>query len=127
MEQDKQDLLATTLSAPVSPITRIASTNMLSVEIIIQSNWDNRLCVLFRVTNNSENFAPKWKLSFIPGQVQIDQIWNGTFCLQPPTITITPEDSGMIAPNQVVEIGYSADKFGSNYEPCDVKLIFSDY
>ncbi|GJD18346.1 Cellulase (glycosyl hydrolase family 5), putative [Rivularia sp. IAM M-261] len=130
INQEKQDLLATTLfEAPVSTVTKVASTNMLDIEIIIESNWDKRLCVLFRVTNNSgEKFAPKWKLSFIPGQVQINQIWNGKFCLQPPTVTVIPEDSGIsLAPNQVVEIGYCAEKFGSNYQPSDVKLILTSH
>ena len=122
IHQDKQDLLATTLSnlcaSPVTP------TGTLSVEVMIESNLDNAISVVFRVKNNGTTFAPRWKLSFIPGQVQINQIWNGRFCLQPPATLVIPEDYGIsLAPNQVVEIGYCAEKFGNSYQPSDVKLI----
>ena len=59
-------------------------------------------------------------------QAKINNSWNANFKLDKPEktqYTVTPFDWGQtIKPNQVREIGFCADKLGSDYSPQQIQL-----
>lgn len=109
---------------PTSNITPVTSTPTgLTATTNIYTDWQTGFCTSFRITNNSSETVENWQLKFKMNQAKINNSWNANFKPQKTQYTVTPFDWGQtIRPNQVREIGFCADKLGTDYSPQQVKL-----
>jgi endoglucanase len=106
-----------------SPVPSSGSST-LRTEMTIQSEWESGFCVSFRITNPNTTSIRNWRLSFEMDQAAITQSWNGNFIRQRSTFTVTPPDwANEIQPNQGVDMGFCANKTGSNYLPQHASVI----
>ncbi|MFH7026508.1 MAG: cellulase family glycosylhydrolase [Heteroscytonema crispum UTEX LB 1556] len=112
----KQQLLNTLLS---TTSTTPPSSPQLAVDTILLSEWDVGFCVNLRVSNQGSTPTKNWKLKFAANQSQIYQTWNANFVSQGSTYEATPvpDWAKVIQPGQSAEIGYCANKLGSNFRP----------
>ena len=96
----------------------------------IQSDWQSGFCVGLQVINQGNTSVRNWELTFQMAQAAINQSWNGNFQPQnranglPIQYAVTPLDWGRtIAPHQTRDLGFCANKLGSNYRPTQVKVV----
>lgn len=115
------------LSTPVIAPTQTASSiaqfqTSLRTELQVQSDWQAGFCVSFRVVNGSNRSINNWRLRFVMNQADISQSWNGSFRPQGSRYTVTPPDWAQpMQPNQSVDIGFCANKRGTDYLPRDIR------
>jgi endoglucanase len=97
----------------------IASTaNRLVAESSIQSDWQSGFCMSFRVTNQSNASIRDWRLRFEMEDAAITQSWNGSFTHNGSAYEVIPPDwAQVIQANQSVDLGFCANKLGTNYRP----------
>jgi endoglucanase len=121
---DKQQLLSNLLTAGITvanPIPVLASVSIpvqITVEVVIQAEWNAGFCINFRVTNHGATSIENWKLNFVLNQAKITQTWNGNFVMQGSNYEVLPVDwAKTIQPGKTIEVGYCADKLGTNYKP----------
>lgn len=142
---EKQELIATLLtiqpstlkSAPTPRPTPIPTPTLtptpaptptptapiLTVEVVIQADWNAGFCINFRVTNKGTIATKNWKLNFTINEAKILQTWNASYATQDSTYEATPVDwAKVIQPGKTVEIGYCADKLGANYKPAQISV-----
>ncbi len=103
----------------------IASTdNQLQATTDIYSDWDTGFCVNFKITNQSNLKVKDWQLSFEMKQAKINNSWNGNFIKKgKKEYIINPLVWGqIIEPNQVINIGFCAQKLGLDYKPINMKV-----
>ncbi|MBE9126831.1 MULTISPECIES: cellulase family glycosylhydrolase [unclassified Coleofasciculus] len=101
----------------------ITSPPQLKVASNIHSDWQDGFCLSLQVTNQGNKNVRDWELQFQMDQAAIRQSWNGKFKPQGSQYTVTPLDWGrVIAPGQSRELGFCADKQGSNYQPRQVAV-----
>lgn len=110
-------------NSPVSPSS--STTTSLKVTTDIYSNWDTGLCVSFKITNPGNTKVSNWQLKFQMNQARINNSWNANFTQQGATqYIVKPLDWGVvIEPNQTRDIGFCANKLGSDYQIKDVQVI----
>jgi endoglucanase len=123
----KQKLLSVLLRNEITPESSMlvsppnSASAQLIVEVVIQAEWNAGFCINFRVTNQGITPIENWKLNFALNQAKITQTWNGSFVLQGSNYEVIPVDwAKAIQPGKTVEVGYCADKLGTNYKPTGV-------
>ncbi|MGH8000698.1 MAG: cellulose binding domain-containing protein, partial [Brasilonema sp.] len=81
-------------------------------------------CVSFKIINQGNTKANNWQMTFQMKQAAINNSWNGNFKPQGATqYVVTPLDWGrIIEPNQVRDLGFCANKLGSDYQPTEVRV-----
>ena len=101
------------------------SQSNLKTQTIITSDWDTGFCSKLSVTNQGNTSVENWQLKFQLRQAAIESTWNGTFTRSSSNAseyTVTPDDwIRVIAPNQTREVGFCANKTGTDYKPQNVK------
>ncbi|MEM7578641.1 MAG: cellulase family glycosylhydrolase [Cyanobacteria bacterium P01_A01_bin.80] len=101
----------------------ISSETGLKATKNIYTDWQTGFCTSFRITNNSSETIENWQLKFKMNQAKINNSWNANFKPEKTQYIVTPFDWGQtIKPNQVREIGFCADKLGTDYSPQQVKV-----
>jgi endoglucanase len=96
----------------------------LKTETNIQSDWQSGFCVSMRVTNQGNTKAENWQLKFRMNQAAINNSWNGSFAPQGSQYVVTPPDWGrVLEPNQTVDMGFCANKLGTDYQPQNVSAL----
>ena len=82
-----------------------------------------------QVTNQGNTSVRNWQLTFQMEQAAINQSWNGNFRPQRQSsgsstqYAVTPLDWGrIIEPHQTRDLGFCANKLGSNYRPTRVTV-----
>jgi endoglucanase len=104
--------------------TSASGTPLLKAEALIQSDQRTSVCINLRITNQGNGSTRNWQLTFAPNQATITQAWGGNFLPQGTQYLVKPESGGeVIQPNQTVEVGYCANKLGSNYKPTQLSAI----
>ncbi|MBD2088415.1 cellulase family glycosylhydrolase [Microcoleus sp. FACHB-1515] len=112
----------TSTPTPIAQPSSIEASASLQTEFQVQSDWQAGFCVSFRVVNGSNRSINNWRLRFTMNQADISQSWNGSFTPQESRYTVTPPDwARSIAPNQSVDIGFCANKRGTDYLPRDIR------
>ncbi|NJL09916.1 MAG: hypothetical protein HC908_06225 [Calothrix sp. SM1_7_51] len=89
------------------------------------SNWQTGFCVSFKVKNSSNIRINNWQLTFNMNQAVINNSWNASFNKQGATqYVVTPADwAKMIQPSQLRDVGFCANKLGTDYQPTQIKVI----
>ncbi|MGD1910721.1 MAG: cellulase family glycosylhydrolase [Rivularia sp. (in: cyanobacteria)] len=105
-------------STPVIP-----TEARLKVTTEIYSDWQTGFCSRFRVTNHSNEPVQNWQIKFNMNQAKIKNSWNADFKQARDKYTVTPLESvRIIQPKQVRDVGFCAEKLGSDFSPQQVKL-----
>jgi endoglucanase len=106
-----------------SPIVPTTGQSQLKVVSNMQSDWQSGFCMSMQVTNPSNTSVRDWQLTFQMNQAAINNSWNGTFQPQGSQYVVTPMDWGrVIEPGQSRELGFCANKLGSDYQPRQVSV-----
>ena len=107
-----------------------SASTQLRTAVNVQSDWQSGFCVGLQVTNQGNASVRDWQLNFQMDQAAINQSWNGNFKPQERAggsstqYAVTPLDWGRtIAPHQTRDLGFCANKLGSNYRPTQVTVI----
>jgi endoglucanase len=123
IEVSKKDVSSSPSSSiPATPL----STGTLQITTDTYANWATGACTNIKITNTSNTKVNNWQLTFHLNQARINNSWNANF--QPQGTTqyyVTPLDWGrVIEPNQSRDIGFCANKLGSDYQvgQIDVKI-----
>jgi endoglucanase len=76
-----------------------------------------------QVTNLGSTKVNDWQLRFQMNQAAINNSWNGTFKPQGTQYVVMPMDWGrVIEPGQSRELGFCANKLGTDYQPRQVTV-----
>jgi endoglucanase len=95
----------------------------LKVASNMQSDWQSGFCMSMQVTNPSNTSVRDWQVTFQMNQAAINNSWNGNFTPQGSKYVVTPLDWGqVIEPGQSREIGFCANKLGSDYQPRQITV-----
>jgi len=106
------------------PPVPMPTTAQMKVVTDINSNWNTGFCVSFKIINQGNTKVSNWQLEFNMNQAIINNSWNANF-RQQGTIhyVVTPLEWGrLIEPNQVRDIGFCANKLGSDYQPQQIEV-----
>ena len=123
--------VATRIKEPLQPQNPLKPSNStflskdtrLTATTEIYSDWQTGFCTSFKITNDSSESIQNWQMKFNMNQAKIKNSWNADFKQQLDKYTVTPLDWGKtIKPQQVRDVGFCAEKLGSNYSPQKVKL-----
>ncbi len=121
--------IPTTVREPLKPEKLNNSTHIVASAMTLQakteiySDWKTGFCTSFKITNNRSEIVQNWQLKFNMSQSKITNSWNADFKRQNNKYTVTPLDWGkVIQPKQVRDIGFCAEKLGTNYSPQQVRL-----
>jgi endoglucanase len=102
---------------PVQP-TPTTGQGQLRVSSNMQSDWQSGFCMNIQVTNSGNAPVRNWQLTFQMNQAAINNSWNGNFQPQGSRYVVTPLDWGrVIEPGQSRDLGFCANKLGSDYRP----------
>lgn len=102
----------------VSPRVSQVAQSQLKVTSQMHSDWQAGFCISMQVTNQGNTSVGDWQLSFQMNQAAINNTWNGNFRPQGSQYLVTPMDWGrIIEPGQSRELGFCANKLGSDYQP----------
>lgn len=106
-----------------SLIVPTTSQTQLKVTSNLQSDWQTGFCMSMQVTNQGNATVRDWQVKFQMNQAAINNSWNGNFQPQASRYVVTPLDWGrVIEPGQSRELGFCANKLGSDYQPRGVKV-----
>jgi endoglucanase len=90
----------------------------LKISSNMHSDWHSGFCVSMQVTNQGPISIRDWQVRFQMNQAAINNSWNGNFSPQGSQYLVTPMDWGrVIEPGQSRELGFCANKLGSDYQP----------
>jgi endoglucanase len=90
----------------------------------LQSDWQTGFCVSMLVTNQGSASVRDWQVTFQMNQAAINNSWNGNFQPQGSNYVVTPMDWGrVIEPGQSRDLGFCANKLGSDYQPRQVSVL----
>ncbi len=93
------------------------------VNTTIYSEWQTGFCTRFSITNDSLEPVQNWQLKFNMNQAKIKNSWNANFKQDGDKYTVTALNWGKIIElKQVRDVGFCAEKLGSDYSPQQVKL-----
>ncbi|WP_256973651.1 cellulose binding domain-containing protein [Nostoc sp. T09] len=100
------------------------STPLLQVTTDIYSTWKTGVCTKLKITNPGNTKVNNWQLTFHLNQARINNSWNANFQQQGTTqYLVTPLDWGrVIEPHQSRDIGFCANKLGSDYQVRQIKV-----
>jgi endoglucanase len=121
---NQQNQQATTGNAAQNPPTSAKPFSaQLEVNSNIYSDWPKGFCVSFKVKNPGGGKVSNWQLTFNMADAEINNSWNAAFSKQGTNqYIVTPADWGKaIEPNQMRDIGFCANKRGSNFQPTQVE------
>ncbi|MCJ8281029.1 MAG: cellulase family glycosylhydrolase, partial [Rivularia sp. ALOHA_DT_140] len=103
--------------------TVVSKNSKLKATTEIYTDWQTGFCTSFKITNHSNQAVQNWQLQFKMNQAKIKNSWNADFKQKKGLYLVNPLDWGkMIQPNQVRNIGFCAEKLGSDYSPRQVQL-----
>jgi len=122
-QQISAAVIGTTSSS--QPIVSFAKTaqSRLKVTSNLQSDWQTGFCVDLQVTNQGKNKVRDWQVKFQMNEAAINNSWNGNFQSQGSQYQVTPLDWGrVIEPGQSRELGFCANKLGSDYQPRQISV-----
>jgi endoglucanase len=89
----------------------------------MHSDWQNGFCMSLQVTNPGNTSVRDWQVNFNMNQAAINNSWNGIFQAQGSQYRVTPLDWAQeIAPGQSQELGFCANKVGSDYRPQQISV-----
>ncbi|MBW4559753.1 MAG: cellulase family glycosylhydrolase [Mojavia pulchra JT2-VF2] len=114
------------IRTPPNPPSRpTPSPVQLKVTTDIYSNWETGVCYNLKITNQTNTKVSNWQLRFRMNQARINNSWNANFKQQGVTkYIVTPLDWGrVIEPNQSRDIGFCANKLGSDYPVSQIEVI----
>lgn len=90
----------------------------LKVVSTMRSDWQDGFCMNLQVFNHGTSRVRDWQVTFQMNQATINQSWNGNFKRQDLQYVVTPLEWGrVIEPGQSRELGFCANKLGSDYQP----------
>ncbi|MEO1430566.1 MAG: cellulase family glycosylhydrolase [Cyanobacteria bacterium J06633_8] len=120
----------TTVTETLKPQGQIPDTNNviatkpgLQVTTEVYSNWQTGFCTSFKIINNTNQSVKNWQLKFNMSQAKIKNSWNANFKEVKGIYTANPLDWGKtIQPQKVRDVGFCAQKLGSDYSPQQVEL-----
>ncbi|NEP62623.1 MAG: hypothetical protein F6K31_37805 [Symploca sp. SIO2G7] len=116
---------ATFSSQPTVSFAKSAQSR-LKVVSNLQSDWHSGFCVDLRVTNQGNTKVRDWQVKFQMNQAAINNSWNGNFRSQGSHYLVTPLDWGrVIEPRQSRDLGFCANKLGSDYQPRQISVVGS--
>ncbi|MBF2067049.1 MAG: cellulase family glycosylhydrolase [Calothrix sp. C42_A2020_038] len=107
-----------------SSLSLSSSSRQIQVTSKIDSDWQSGFCVSFKVGSLNNSKIQNWQLKFNMNQAAIYNSWNATFKQQGTNeYIVTPLDWGrVIEPNQVRDVGFCANKLGTDYQPHKVQV-----
>lgn len=122
--------VATRVREPKNPEKQIqdstpvlSNSAQLKTTTEIYSEWQTGFCTRFNITNDSSEPVQNWQLKFNMNQAKIKNSWNADFRQEKTQYTVTPLNwAKIIKPKQVRDVGFCAEKLGSDYSPQQVKL-----
>ena len=104
----------------------IVSTNpksQLKAAATMQSDWQDGFCMNLQVTNHGNSKVNDWELKFQMEDAAINNSWNGNFQHEGSEYVVTPMDWGrVIQPRQTRDLGFYANKLGTNYQPRQISI-----
>jgi endoglucanase len=102
---------------PTQPVVTTGQAQ-LKVSSNLQADWQSGFCMGMMVTNTGSTPVQDWQLTFQMNQASINNSWNGNFQPQGSQYVVTPLDWGrVIEPGQSRDLGFCANKIGSDYQP----------
>ncbi|MEP0833144.1 cellulase family glycosylhydrolase [Microcoleus sp. AS-A8] len=102
---------------PTQPVVTTGQ-GQLKVSSNLQADWQSGFCMGMMVTNTGSTPVQDWQLTFQMNQASINNSWNGNFQPQGSQYVVTPLDWGrVIEPGQSRDLGFCANKIGSDYQP----------
>lgn len=122
MEVSKKDVSSSPSSSiPANPLSKAS----LQVTTDNYANWATGVCTNLKITNTGNTKVSNWQLKFHLNQARINNSWNANFQQQGTTqYLVTPLDWGrVIEPNQSRNIGFCANKLGSDYQLQQIEVI----
>ncbi len=100
--------------------------SQLQVTSNLQSDWQTGFCVDLQVTNQGKTKVRDWQVKFQMNQAAINNSWNGNFQSHGSHYVVTPLDWGrVIEPRESRELGFCANKLGSDYQPRQLSVLGS--
>ncbi|MBD2101695.1 cellulase family glycosylhydrolase [Leptolyngbya sp. FACHB-261] len=109
---------ASSSRANLNLASNVATGSNLKAELRLQSDWETGFCTNLQVTNQGRNSTRNWQLTFAMNQAAINNTWNGNFQPQGSRYLVTPLAWGQaVEPSQTLELGFCANKLGSDYRP----------
>jgi endoglucanase len=108
------------------PSFNVPATGQAQLKVVsnMQSDWQDGFCMTLQVANLGSNSVRDWQMSFQMNQAAINKSWNGNFKSQGSQYVVTPMDWGrVIEPGQSRELGFCANKLGSDYQPQQVSAV----
>jgi endoglucanase len=97
--------------------------SQLKVTTDMHSDWQEGFCVSMQVSNQGSQAVSDWQLQFRMNQAAINNSWNGNFRPQGSQYVVTPLEWGRrIEPGQSRELGFCANKLGTDYRPQQVSV-----
>ncbi len=108
------------------PSYSIPTTGQSQLKVVsnVQSDWQDGFCMTLQVTNPGSTSIRDWQMTFQMNQAAIKNSWNGNFKSQDSQYVVTPLDWGrVIEPGQSRELGFCANKLGSDYQPRQVSAV----
>jgi hypothetical protein len=101
----------------------ISEQSPLTVAIMEKSDWADGFCMDIEVTNWSNVTVEDWQVTFQMNQADVQKTWSGDIERQGALYVATPGDwSREIEPGKTEDIGFCADKLGSDYQPRQVSV-----
>ncbi|HEY9903176.1 MAG TPA: cellulase family glycosylhydrolase [Candidatus Sericytochromatia bacterium] len=105
--------------------TTVATSNQSQLKVVsnMQSDWQSGFCMSMQVANQGNSSVRDWQLTFQMNQAAINNSWNGNFKPQGSQYVVTPMDWGrVIEPRQSRDLGFCANKLGSDYQPRQISV-----
>jgi len=116
-------LISPTPSPKPSFSVPMTAKPQLKVASNLQSDWQTGFCMSMQVTNQGNTSVRNWQVTFQMNQAAINNSWNGNFQPQGSKYVVTPLDWGrVIEPGQSRDLGFCANKLGSDYQPQRLKV-----
>ena len=99
------------------------ASSQLKVASNMHSDWQDGFCMSLQVANQGNTTVRDWQVKFNMNQAAINNSWNGSFKAQGSQYVVTPLDwAQVIEPGQSQELGFCANKLGSDYRPQQVSV-----
>ena len=116
-------VIGTTSGTQSSVSLAKTAQSQLQVASNMQSDWQTGFCLDLQVTNQGKSKVRDWQVKFQMNQAAINNSWNGNFKSQGSDYVVTPLDWGrVIEPGESRELGFCANKLGSDYQPRQVSV-----
>ncbi len=112
-------------STQPKPSTRVITGTQSRLKVVsnMQSDWQSGFCMSMQVSNVGNSSIRDWQVTFQMNQAAINNSWNGNFKPQGSQYVVTPMDWGqVIEPGQSRDLGFCANKLGSDYQPQQISV-----